>query len=86
VWAADDFLEQFLSKLQLLQRHDLVAKQQALYLPLCKESLVIGEFLVIGNLSENLLFLVKESAQSIPFLQSYGNNPSILFIMTMTIT
>ena len=60
----DDFLEQFLSKVQLLKRHDFVAKQHARYLQSCQESLVTGEFVVIGDFSENFSFVIKDAAQS----------------------
>ena len=64
VQTTDDFLEQFLSKLQLLKRHDFVAKQQTQYLQSRKESLVAGEFLVIGDFSENFSFVVQDAAQA----------------------
>ena len=60
----DEFLEYFSSKLQLLKRYSFVATQQAQYIQSCKESLAAGEFVVIGDFSENFSFVVQDAAQS----------------------
>ena len=52
VQSTDEFIENFLDKLETLRRHDFNAKQQSRYLAERKESLKEGEFLVIGDFSE----------------------------------
>ena len=60
----EDFVEAFIEKLYTLKRHDFIAKQQSQYLCKRKEGLVEGEFLVIGDFSENFSFVVEDEAQS----------------------
>ncbi len=60
----EDFLDLFVEKLETLTRHDFIAKQQARYLNDVKENLLPGEFLVIGDFSENYSFVVQDEAQS----------------------
>ena len=64
VQSADEFIESFLDKLETLRRHDFIAKQQSRYLAERKESLKEGEFLVTGDFSENVSFVVQDEAQS----------------------
>ena len=64
VQSTDEFIESFLDKLEKLRRHDFIAKQQSRYLAERKESLKEGEFLVIGDFSENFSFVVQDKAQS----------------------
>ena len=60
----DDFIDTFLEKLDNLRRHDFIAKQQSIFLNERKETLKEGEFLVIGDFSENFSFVVQDEAQS----------------------
>ena len=60
----EDFLDLFVEKLETLKRHDFITKQQARYLNDVKENLLPGEFLVIGDFSENYSFAVQDKAQS----------------------
>ena len=46
----------------MLRWHDYYAKQQSLYLTLRKESLQDGEFVVVGDFSENS-FGLQDAAQ-----------------------
>ena len=64
VHPVDDFIDTFLEKLEVLKRHDFVAKQQASYITDRKENLKQGEFLVIGDFSENFSFICQDAAQS----------------------
>ena len=64
VQSTDEFIESFLDKLEALRRHDFIAKQQSRYLAERKESLKEGEFLAIGDFSENFSFVVQDEAQS----------------------
>ena len=59
-----DFIDTFLEKLDNLRRHDFIAKQQSHFLNEQKETLKEGEFLVIGDFSENFSFVVQDKAQS----------------------
>ena len=60
----EDFLDLFVEKLETLKQHDFIAKQQGRYLNDVKENLLPGEFLVIGDFSENYSFVVQDEAQS----------------------
>ena len=72
----DDFIDTFLEKLDNLRRHDFIAKQQSNFLNERKETLKEGEFLVIGDFSENFSFVVQDEAQSFHWNNSmaYWNN------------
>ena len=61
--STDEFIESFLDKLETPRRH-FIAKQQSCYLAERKEGLKEGEFLVIGDFSENFSFVVQDEAQS----------------------
>jgi len=64
VKSVEDFLDVFVEKLETLKPHNFIAKQQASYLNSVKENLLPGEFLVIGDFSENYSFVVQDKAQS----------------------
>ena len=64
VQSTDEFIESLLDKLETLRRHDFIARQQSRYLAERTESLKEGEFLVIGDFSENFSFVVQDEAQS----------------------
>ena len=84
----DEFLGNFLEKLDALKRHDFIAKQQANYLNERKDSLREGEFLVIADFSENFSFICQDSAQSFhwnsssatihPFIYYYKHDEKVL--------
>lgn len=59
----EEFVTEFCEKLEALRRHDYIAKQQSLYLTQRKESLQPGEFVVVGNFSENYSFVLQDAAQ-----------------------
>ena len=63
VQSIDEFIENFLDKLETLRRHDFIAKQQSRYLAERKESLKDGKFRVIGDFSENFPCVVQDVAQ-----------------------
>ena len=64
VMSSDDFVEEFLDRLDQLKAHDFISKRQAMYLNHRKERLGDGEFVVIGDFSENYSFVVQDAAQS----------------------
>ena len=49
--------------MKTLTRHDFIAQKQAKYLDWKKSNLSDGEFLVIGNFSENYAFIIQDAAQ-----------------------
>ena len=58
------FYWRIFEKLENLRRHDFIAKQQSNFLHEQKETLKEGEFLVIGDFTENFSFVVQDEAQS----------------------
>ena len=59
---ADEFVELFCEKLELLLSHSFVAIQQASF---CKSTLQPGELLVTADFSENYAFILQDAAQGI---------------------
>ncbi|KAK6191045.1 hypothetical protein SNE40_002794 [Patella caerulea] len=60
----DEFAENFSEKVVIkLVRHDFKAKSQSAFLKQKKEVLVDGEFVVIGDFSDNFPFVVQDVAQ-----------------------
>ncbi len=77
-----------MTKLDVLERHDFIAKQQSRYLNDRKSNLLEGEFLVIGDFSENFTFICHDAAQSFhwnntsatlhPFVYYYKQEDQVL--------
>ena len=63
VESVEDFLNQFIEVLKKLRLHDFIAKNQARFVSEKKEHLSLGEFLVIGDFSENYSFIVQDEVQ-----------------------
>ena len=63
IQSTDEFIERFLGSLKTLTRHDFIAQEQAKYLDWKKNNLSDGEFLVIGDFSENYAFIIQGAAQ-----------------------
>lgn len=61
--SVQNFAEKFCENAVKLTRHDFVAKSQANFLKQKKEELVDGEFLVIGDFSENFSFVIQDAVQ-----------------------
>ena len=61
----EDYLDQFIEVLKKLHLHDFIAKNQARFVSEKKEHLSLGEFLVIGDFSENYSFLVQDEKLSL---------------------
>lgn len=59
----DEFTEEFCRKLQILKRHNYIAKQQSTFYSMKRENLKEGEVLVHGDFSENYSFVLQDSAQ-----------------------
>ena len=60
IQSTDEFIERFLGSLETLTRHDFIAQEQAKYLDWKKNNLSDGEFLVIGDFSENYAFIIQD--------------------------
>ena len=61
--SADEFVEPFCKKLELLLPHSFVAMQQASFYKDCKSTLQPGELLVNADFSENYSFIFQDAAQ-----------------------
>ena len=61
---ADEFVEAFCVKLQLLRPHSFIAKEQSAFYKKCKDSLVHGEVLVTVDFSENYAFVLQDAARA----------------------
>ena len=62
--SADDFIHEFCTQLEILQRHDFISRQQASCLKDTRESLQPGHFLVVCDFAENYSFVMQDEAQS----------------------
>ena len=60
---AEEFVQIFCEKLELLHPHSFVASQQASIYTKCKTSLQPGEFLVSMDFSENYVFILQDATQ-----------------------
>lgn len=88
ILAVDEFIQTFLERLQNLMKHDFIAKIQMAFYQQLKENLIDGEFLIIGDFSENYSFIVQDSAQSFhwnncqatlhPFVIYYRQNKELM--------
>lgn len=61
---ANYFLDNFKQQLNVLQTHNFIAKNQNKFLKYLKLNLKIGEFIVIGDFSENYTFIIQNAIQS----------------------
>ena len=61
--STEEFVETFIEKLQLLSRHDFIAKEQSNYLKDRKAALNESEVLVLGDFSENYTFIIQDAIQ-----------------------
>ena len=61
--SADDFVDEFCEKLEILLPHSFVAKQQSSFQSELKTCLQSGEFLVVCDFAENYSFILQDSIQ-----------------------
>jgi len=61
--SADDFVDVFCEKLEILLPHSFIARQQSSFQTQLKDKLLPGEFLVIADFSENYSFVLQDAAQ-----------------------
>ena len=60
---AEEFVEIFCEKLELLRTHSFIASEQAAVYKECKTTLQLGELLVNLDFSENYSFILQDAAQ-----------------------
>lgn len=60
----DEFIQELCEKLIVLRQHDFLARQQASYLDLRKQTLQEGEVLVFCDFAENYAFIAQNAAQT----------------------
>ena len=79
---ADEFVEFFFDKLQLLIPHSFVTTQQASFYIECKSTLKSGELLVQAHFSENYAFIVQYAAQRFHWNNSQATvHPFVIYYM-----
>ena len=61
--SAEEFVDTFCEKLELLRPHSFIATEQASFYAKCKSSLQPGEVLVTADFSENYSFVLQDAAQ-----------------------
>ena len=61
--SAEDYIEIFSDKLELLRRHSFIASEQAAFYTRYKTNLQPGEILVTADFSENYSFILQDAAQ-----------------------
>ena len=59
----EEFINQFCERAVKLVRHDFIAKAQSQFLKNKKDEIGEGEFVIIGDFSENYSFVVQDAAQ-----------------------
>ena len=60
-----EFVEELMDKLQVLKLHQFINNQQTKYFYKVKESLPIGNVLVVGDFSENYSFIYQDAVQGV---------------------
>ena len=79
VQPVEEYVEAFLEKIEALSRHDFIAKQQSRYCKDRKEALQAGEFLVVGDFSENYSFIVQDAVQGYHWTNSQATLHPFVF-------
>ena len=74
---ADDFVDPFCDQIKLLIPHFFICKQQSLFQTDDMLSLLPGQFIVIGDFSENYAFALQDTAQGF-----HWNNPQATILHT----
>ena len=81
---ADEFVELFCEKLELLLPHSFIATQQASFYKECKSTLQPGELLVTADFSENYSFILQDAAQGFHWNNSQATIHPFLVYYTDT--
>ena len=93
---AEDFIPYFHEQLTDLLQHDFIAKAQSSFLQEKKQELSEGEFVIVGDFSENYSFIVQDAAQSFhwnncqaslhPFVVYYRKNNELQHLSFVAIS
>jgi len=94
--SADDFVDVFCEKLEILLPHSFIAKCQSSFQTQLKAELLPGEFLVIADFSENYSFVLQDAAQGFhwnnsqatlhPFVAYYRGNEELCHLSYVVIS
>ena len=94
--STEEFIETFHASLQILKKHDFIAKEQSKFFSDKKSSLKAGEVLVIADFSENYSFILQDAAQGFhwnnaqatlhPFVCYYRNDKELEHINCVVIS
>ena len=71
---AEEFVEIFCEKIELLRPHSSIASEQASFYTKCKASLQPGEMLVSVDFSENYSFILQDAVQGFHWNNSQATN------------
>ena len=78
--SADDFVDAFCEKLQVLLPHSFIAKQQSAFQTQVKSDLLPGELFVIADFSENYSFVLQDAAQGFHWNNSQATiHPFVIY-------
>ncbi|XP_052132748.1 uncharacterized protein LOC127752138 [Frankliniella occidentalis] len=69
VLRTQDFVENLADAIPDLRQHNFIAKQQGAYFRMRRDTLVVGEILVVADFSENFSFIIQDAVQG-----AYWNN------------
>ena len=76
----DTFIDSLCEKLEKLKRHSFIVKQQSQYQNFLKDSLLVGEFLVICDFAENYSFVLQDEVQAFHWNNSQATiHPFVIY-------
>jgi len=79
---SEEFVEEFVQKVNTLIPHSFIAKQQACFYRECKSTLKLGEMLVVADFSENYSFVLQDAAQSFHWNNSQATiHPFVVYFI-----
>lgn len=82
--SADDFIDTFCDKIQLLLPHSFIASQQASFFNECKAFLKKDELLVTADFSKNYSFLIQDEVQGFHWNNSQATiHPFVVYYKDM---
>lgn len=80
--SADDFVDVFCEKLEVLLPHSFIAKQQSSFQTKLKPDLLPGELLVSADFSENYSFVLQDAAEGFHWNNSQATiHPFVVYYM-----
>jgi hypothetical protein len=77
---SDEFVDALCERLEALQTHSFIAKQQSQFYDQCKQSLKPAEIVVSGDFSENYSFILQDAAQGFHWNNSQSTiHPFVIY-------